>query len=408
MSKFQGNYTEETKRAMRQIYKQLSERDRRMYAAAEVMKLGYGGQKYICAILGCSAGTVRAGRKDLLSQEATPLAPGRIRRSGGGREKIVVKITNIDEVFETILQEHTAGSPMDEQIKWTDMTQKEIMEAFHRKGYTAVTKHVVRQLLKKHGYVKRKMRKSKTVKEAAHRDEQFQQIHKYKEEYIENGNPVMSMDVKKKENIGEFFQKGEGYGTKALPVLDHDFADRKAGTIVPHGIYDIQTHIGYMTLSLSRDTSEFACACVQAWWQTYGREQYPHATSILLLVDGGGSNSSRAYLFKEDLQKLANALRIDIRIAHYPPYTSKFNPIEHKLFCHVARAFSRSVITSIEKAKKLIEEKTKTKSGLQVFVSISDKIYKTGRKACATCLKEVTTLADSFLGSWNYRAIPQL
>jgi DDE family transposase len=124
------------------------------------------------------AGTVRAGRKDLLSQEATPLAPGRIRRSGGGREKIVVKITNIDEVFETILQEHTAGSPMDEKIKWTDMTQKEIMEAFHGKGYAAVTKHVVRQLLKKHGYVKRKMRKSKTVKETAHRDEQFQQIHK--------------------------------------------------------------------------------------------------------------------------------------------------------------------------------------------------------------------------------------
>jgi hypothetical protein len=218
---------------------------------------------------------------------------------------------------------------------------------------------------------------------------------------------VISMDVKKKENMGEYFQKGEGYGTKPLPVLDHDFADRQLGSIVPHGIYDIQKNIGYMTLSTSRDTSEFACACVKGWWENNGREQYPDATSILILSDGGGSNSSRAYLFKEDLQKLANDLHIEIRIAHYPPSTSKFNPIEHKLFCHVARAFSRSVITSVEKAKNLIEEKAKTGSGLKVFVSISNKIYETGRKAVATCLEEVTTLADSFLGSWNYRAIPQ-
>ncbi len=407
MGKFQGNYTEETKKVMRQVYEQLSERDRRMYAAAEVMKLGYGGQQYICEILGCSAGTVRAGREDLLAQKEAALGPGRSRRPGGGREKIMVKISDINLVFLSIVEEHTAGSPMDEKIKWTDLTQGQIVTAFHEKGYTTVTKHVVRQLLKKHGYVKRKMKKSKTVKEVEHRDEQFKQIKSYKEEYINKGNPVISMDVKKKENIGEFFQKGEGYGTKPLPVLDHDFADKTAGTIVPHGIYDVQKNIGYMILSTSRDTSEFACACVQRWWENDGREQYPNATSILILSDGGGSNSSRTYLFKEDLQKLANALHIEIRIAHYPPYTSKFNPIEHKLFCHVARAFSRSVITSVEKAKQLIEEKAKTAQGLKVFVSISDKIYETGRKACATSLKEVTTLADSFLGSWNYRAVPQ-
>src|ERR1700746_3131995 len=134
MGKFEGGYTEETKKAMRQGYERLSEKDRRMYAAAEVMKLGYGGQKYICAILGGSAGTGRAGRKDLLAQKAPDLSPGRSRRPGGGREKILVKITDIDEVFEAILQEHTAGSPMDEKIKWTDMTQKDIIKSFHERG----------------------------------------------------------------------------------------------------------------------------------------------------------------------------------------------------------------------------------------------------------------------------------
>jgi hypothetical protein len=208
--KFQGNDTEETKQAMRQMYEQHSERERRMYAATEVMKLGYGGQKYICAILGCSAGTVRAGRRDFLAREATLLEKGRVRRPGGGREQIVVKITNIDEVFEAILGEHTAGSPMDEKVKWTDLTQKQIVEAFHERGYTTVTKHVVRQLLKKHTYVKRKMKKCKTVKEVEHRNDQFEQIKKYKQEYSSKGNPVISMDVKKKENIGEFLQKGEG------------------------------------------------------------------------------------------------------------------------------------------------------------------------------------------------------
>src|SRR5438445_320086 len=252
------------------------------------------------------------------------------------------------------------------------------------------------------------MKKCNTEKEVEHRNEQFGQIKKYRQEYMSKGNPVISMDVKKKENIGEFFQKGEGYSTKALPVRDHDFADPKLGTIVPHGMYDVQKNIGYMVLSTSRDTSEFACACVQRWWENNGHKQYPNATSILILSDGGGSNSSRTYLFKEDLQKLANALHMEIRIAHYPPYTSKFNPIEHKLFCHVARAFSRSVITGVEKAKQLIEEKAKTAQGLKVFVSISNKIYETGRKAAATSLKEVTTLADSFLGSWNYRAVPQV
>jgi hypothetical protein len=189
-------------------------------------------------------------------------------------------------------------------------------------------------------------------------------------------------------------------------VLDHDFQSLAQGMIIPHGIYDIKRNEGYLTLGTSHDTSEFSCECIKTWWETYGRHLYPNATSILMLADGGGSNSSRHYIFKEDLQRLANEIRIEIRMAHYPPYTSKYNPIEHKLFCHVTRACAGAVFTSIEVAKWFID-KTSTSKGLRVFTSIKDKVYKTARKASEDFKKNSPIVFDECLGKWNYRAIPQ-
>lgn len=162
-----------------------------------------------------------------------------------------------------------------------------------------------------------------------------------------------------------------------------------------------------MTLGMSHDTSEFGCDCIRNWWETYGKHLYPHASSILVLADGGGSNSSRQYLFKEDLQKLANEIGIEIRMAHYPPYTSKYNPIEHRMFCHVTRACAGTIFTSAEMVKGLIG-KTSTSTGLKVFASIIDKMYKTGRKVQETFKKNVPLVPDEHLGKWNYRAIPQV
>ncbi len=187
---------------------------------------------------------------------------------------------------------------------------------------------------------------------------------------------------------------------------DHDFLSSAEGVVIPHGIYDIKRNEGYITIGTSHDTSEFSCECIKTWWETYGKRLYPNATSILLLADGGGSNSSRHYIFKEDLQKLADEIGIEIRIAHYPPYTSKYNPIEHKLFCHVTRACAGSVFTSIEVAKGLIN-KTSTSRGLRVFTSVTDKFYKTARKASEDFKKNIPILFDEYLGKWNYRAIPQ-
>ena len=176
--------------------------------------------------------------------------------------------------------------------------------------------------------------------------------------------------------------------------------------MIPHGIYDTKRNEGYVTLGTTKDTSEFCCDCIKDWWERYGKHLYPNATSVLVLADGGGSNSSRHSIFKEDLQKLANDIGIEIRMAHYPPYTSKYNPIEHRMFCHVTRACAGTVFTSVEIVKELIE-KTSTSKGLKVFASIKDKVYKTARKANADFKASMPIIFDDYLGQWNYRAVPQ-
>lgn len=206
--------------------------------------------------------------------------------------------------------------------------------------------------------------------------------------------------------MGEFYREGKGYCTKPVQVNDHDFLSSAKGVIIPHGLYDVKRNEGYMTLGMSHDTSEFSCDCIKNWWEVYGKQLYPNASSMLILADGGGSNSSRHYIFKEDLQKLANEIGIEIRIAHYPPYTSKYNPIEHKLFCHVTRACAGAVFTSSEVVKELID-KTSTSKGLRVFTSIIDKFYKTSRKASDDFKQNIPLVFDEYLGKWNYRAIPQ-
>jgi hypothetical protein len=190
-----GKYTPEIEEQMKNFYQTLSEKDRRRYAAVEAQKLGYGGQKYICQILGCNAGTVKRGKEEI--EQGIPTNTGRVRRVGGGRKKTITQIEGLDDVFMGIIQDHTAGSPMDEQLKWTNLGLRDISRAFKEQGYQ-ISEHVVKQLLRKHKYVKRKMQKTKTVKETALRDEQFQNINDLKDKYMQAGNPIISLDVKKK------------------------------------------------------------------------------------------------------------------------------------------------------------------------------------------------------------------
>ena len=205
--------------------------------------------------------------------------------------------------------------------------------------------------------------------------------------------------------IGNFFRNGKLYTQERVHVNDHDFRSAADGIAIPHGLYDMYRNIGYITIGTSRDTSEFACACIRQWWLTHGRFDYPDATEILLLCDCGGSNNARYYIFKQDLQELVDELGIAIRIAHYPPYTSKYNPIEHRLFPHVTRACQGVVFNSIEVVKEFIS-KTKTKMGLQVFTSVLDKVFETKRKVADDFKENMRIKFDAYLPQWNYTAIP--
>lgn len=207
--------------------------------------------------------------------------------------------------------------------------------------------------------------------------------------------------------IGNLYRDGKLYTQKTIEVKDHDFVSYSEGKIVPHGLYDINLNKGYMTLGTSGDTSEFACECMRNWWIDYGKKEYPNAKKIMFLCDGGGSNSSRHYIFKEDLQKLANELKIEIRIGHYPPYTSKYNPIEHRLFPHITKACQGVIFKNIEIVNNLMASATTT-TGLKVVSNILDKTFETGRKAVDGFKENMPIKFDKFLPSWNYVAVPSL
>jgi len=205
--------------------------------------------------------------------------------------------------------------------------------------------------------------------------------------------------------IGNFSRPGTLYTQATVQTLDHDFPSLAEGVVIPHGIYDIKQNQGYVTLGTSHDTSEFACDSLRQWWQSQGHTLYPAADSLLLLCDGGGSNSARTYLFKADLEKVAQETGLEIRVAHYPPYTSKYNPIEHRLFPHLTRACQGMIFTSVDLVKDLMAKAT-TKTGLEVSVNILNKAYATGRKVAANFKEQMRVIFDAELPQWNYRVLP--
>ncbi len=399
-------YTPEVEATMKKFYHSLNEKDRRRYAGIEALKLGWGGRQDIARILGCSRRTVSKGAQEvsgLTSQEVS----ARIRKPGGGRKPYHNHWAEIDAKFHQVLRDHTAGDPMDETIRWTNLSPKEIVTALREEHSIRVSKWVVRKLLKKHNYRRRQAQKKQTAKkDIPDRNEQFENIARLKVAYAAAGNPVLSLDTKKKEYLGNLYRDGHLYTREAIQTFDHDFSSLAEGVIIPHGLYDYGRNLGYIQLGTSRDTTEFACDSFRHWWYTYGQQLYPYATSILVLCDGGGSNSSRYYIFKQDLQALADEIGVEIRIAHYPPYCSKYNPIEHRLFPHVTRACQGVIFTSVALVKELIE-KTHTETGLQACVHIIDKVYQTKRKVVEGFKENMRIVFDDLLPRWNYRAVPR-
>ena len=389
---------------MERLYATLSEKDRRRYAGIEAAKLGHGGMEYIAGLFDLDPKTVRRGLTEL--EPTDDSAPDRVRKKGGGRKAAMERQPRLERNFLRILAEFTAGDPMREGVLWTNLSRREISRRLAELG-TPASRHTVRKLMKQQGLGPRKVRKKKSMGAHPDRDAQVQNIARLKAAYLGAGDPVISIDTKKKELIGNFARDGHTHTQAPVDAMDHDFPSASEGKLIPHGIYDVARNEGYLHLNTSHDTSDLCCDSIARWWEQHGHRQYPNARRLLLLCDGGGSNAANRHVFKEALEKLADRLELEIRVAHYPPYCSKHNPIEHRLFPHITRACQGVVFHSVAIAKQFMEQ-ARTSKGLTVTVDILTAVYATGKKCAADFLNTMRIIFDDHLPRWNYRAIPKV
>jgi Rhodopirellula transposase DDE domain len=305
----------------------------------------------------------------------------------------------------TLLQEFTAGDPMREGVLWTNLSLRELSRRLLALG-TPASRRTIRRLLRKLKVGCRTARKKKTMGHHPDRNAQFENIARLQREYEASGDAVISIDTKKKELLGNFHRAGTTFTAETVETFDHDFGSAGQGKLIPHGVYDLVHNHAHIHLNTSHDTSELCCDSVALWWEQAGRLAYPRAKRLLVLGDGGGSNSATQYLFKENLQGLAKRLGLEIRVAHYPPYCSKHNPIEHRVFPHITRACQGVILHTVDIAQRFIE-RTKTTTGLGVTVRILDKVYETGRQCTADFKQNMKIIFDDHLPKWNYRAVPE-
>jgi hypothetical protein len=301
----------------------------------------------------------------------------------------------------SVLRSYTAGNPMECEVLWTNLTLKQIQEKLKELSIS-VSCPVIKKLMKTCHFVKRKMRKCKTMKEVENRNAQFENIKKLMQQFIKKNLPVLSIDTKKKELIGDFFREGKVFCKKALGVSDHDFNSFADGVAVPHGIYDVSKNICYLSIGTNKDTAEFVKDNIEYHWNQSIRKDYPKAKKMLIVCDGGGSNSSSHYVVKEQLKQLAENLKIQIVVAHYPPYCSKWNPIEHRAFSYISKKWQGVVFRNHKIIKKLAEE-TITKTGFSVKAYINEKMYQTGKKASEEFMNKMPVIFNKVLPKWNYK-----
>ena len=401
-------YPENVETRMRNVFNNLNEKDRRRYAATEADKLGHGGIAYISRLFKCSRDLITHGLEELDQLGESDPVGERIRRPGAGRPPTEQTHPEVPAEVQEIVKFRTAGDPMNDQTLWTDLSPRELADQVAKKTGTRVSDGIIRRILKSLGLGLRKIAKVLPGGESQDRDTQFCYLGKLINDYLAEGLPVLSMDTKKKEFLGNLYRDGRVYTNQPLRALDHDFPSWAEGVIIPHGLYDVGRNEGWLHLGLSRDTSEFACDSLRLWLQD-AWSLYPGMTEMLLICDGGGSNSSRTHLFKEELQKLVNEMGICLRVAHYPAYCSKYNPIERRLFCHVTRACQGVLFDSLATVASLMS-KTSTRTGLSVTVRVLDKIYETGRKASESFKANMDEIIDfdALLPKYNYRLVPQM
>jgi len=380
----------------------LNERQYRCYLGKLAISIGSGGQALVARLSGASINTVRRGVQEV-KENATDPEMKRIRKPGGGRKSSSIKYPDLQKALEEIIDGESYGDP-ERVIHWTTKSLMSIAEELNEKYRIKVSHTVVAGELEKMGYSKQLNQKMLQVgKPHPDRNKQFEYISATARECIKQGIPVISVDCKKKENIGNFKNTGKEYRRKkdARKVLDHDFLDAELGKVAPYGIYDIDKNIGFINLGTSHDTAEFAVNSILQWWLHIGKETYPNATKIYINCDGGGSNGARIHLWKAQLAKFADETGLEVHVSHFPPGTSKWNKIEHRLFCYISKSWAGQPLINIETVIDLIGSTT-TKQGLKVKCILDEHEYKTGIKVSENEYLNIDIKHDKTLPDWNY------
>jgi len=384
----------------------LDERQRRLHAAVEAKVLGHGGVKRVAQATGVARGSILAGIKELESpQDAQPSGPRRVRRAGAGRKKLVDRDPGVREALERLVEPATRGDPQS-PLRWTCKSLMQLARELGEQGH-AISHVSVGVLLKGMGYSLQGNRK--TLEGASHpdRNAQFEYINDRTQAALGAGQPVISVDTKKKELVGRYKNGGKEWRPQGEPepVKVHDFVDEELGRANPYGVYDVASNAGWVSVGTDHDTASFAVATIRRWWSAMGQAAYPAAKELMITADGGGSNGSRVRLWKLELQRLADELGLAIRVSHFPPGTSKWNKIEHRLFSYISLNWRGQPLVSHEVIVNLIAATT-TRKGLKVRAEIDSAQYEKGIKVTDAEFATIRIARDDFHGEWNYVISP--
>ena len=395
------------RRKYRSLGVELDERRRRQWAAAEARELGWGGVSLVARVTGLSRTTVTAGLKELAMPLRRRAREGqRVRRPGGGRRPLVMIDPQLPAALEALIEPATRGDP-ESPLRWTCKSIRRLAEELTHQDHP-VGCNTVAKLLEDLGYSLQANRKTREGLSHDDRDAQFEFINARVRQFHDRDQPAISVDTKKKELVGDFRNSGREWHKQGHPeeVRVHDFLDPALGKAIPYGVYDILNNQGWVSVGIDHDTARFAANAIRRWWKQMGRRRFPRASELLITADGGGSNSSRSRLWKLALQELADELELKLQICHFPPGTSKWNKIEHRLFSFITQNWRGKPLVSHEAIVNLIASTT-TKAGLVVKAAMDTNRYETAIKVSDEQLANLAITPQGFHGEWNYTVTPR-
>jgi len=380
------------------------ERGRRLFAASEVRAAGRGGLVAVSEITGLARSTIERGLKDL---DAPPLQPGQVRREGGGPKPLTERDATLLLDLKRLVEPATLGDPV-RPLLWVSKSLDKLTRALAGMGH-AISPNSVRKLLTELGYSRQANRKADEGSHHPDRNAQFDYINAEVVAAQAAGQPVISVDTKKKELVGNYRNAGRDYRPKGDPkrVKVHDFEDKTLGKVAPYGVYDIAADAGWVSVGITHDTAEFAVAAIRTWLEKMGRPRYPAARELTITADCGGSNGARVRLWKVELQKFADETGLTVKVRHYPPGTSKWNKIEHRLFCRITQNWRARPLTDHAAVVELIAATT-TKTGLKVESALDTRTYEKGIKVSDAEMKRLDIRGDAFHPEWNYSLMPRI